>query len=188
MPLVAPLSPPSSREGLHVSLLERARACSLAEGLKWGPAVCASLQRRWAPPLSPEPSLPALGSDPQSHPVRRGSSSCEQGCTLGVSWLEAGQAEARAGPSPGFARGWSWGRVLGTRATPDVPSSGSGATRGSGWFAALFALKPRGGVPFPLPEASVLHFVDLRSVALFFSPKARPRRVTPIHSPQGWRP
>lgn len=58
MPLVAPLSPPSSREGLHVSLLERARACSLAEGLKWGPAVRASLQRRWAPPLSPEPSLP----------------------------------------------------------------------------------------------------------------------------------
>lgn len=34
------------------------RACGLAEGSQSGPAVRASLQRRWAPSLSPEPSLP----------------------------------------------------------------------------------------------------------------------------------
>ena len=96
-----------------------------------GPAVRASPQRRWAPPLSPEPSLPCAA------PPRATLSGGVQQLRTGVQFqgllTRGGTGRGARGAQPRACLGMTPGAgVLGARATLNVSRSGSGATRGSG--------------------------------------------------------
>lgn len=147
MPLAAPLFPTQLSGRFGSFTPGEGKSVRPGRGGAMGPAVRASLQRRWAPPLSPEPSLPWAA--PPRATLSGGVQQLRTEVHSQGLLTRSGTGRGARGAQPRACLGMTPGAgVLGARATLDVPSSGSGAL---GWFSALFTLKPRGAGFFPAP-------------------------------------
>lgn len=90
-------------------------------------------------------ALPALGSDPQSHPVRRGPAAANRGALSGSPDSRQDRPRRARGPAQGLP-GDDPGAGCSAHALPWTSRA-----LALGWFSALFALKPRGAGSFPAP-------------------------------------